>query len=89
MGTVTATAPRLAPGMPDWVLLVTQTSAGGLFWAAFTLFVRFRTLQDVVDEVLEDVVPTPLRKVLDRIRPRRSFDSTERVALEGSSRSAR
>ena len=65
-----------APGTPEWVLLILQTSLGGLFWATFTLFVRFPALQDVVDEVLEDVMPGPIRGFVMRIRSR----SVPRVA---------
>jgi hypothetical protein len=47
-----------------------QVSVGGLFWAAFVLFVRFHNLQEVVDEALDEVVPEIVRRHIDRIRPR-------------------
>jgi O-antigen/teichoic acid export membrane protein len=57
------------PAVPDWAVLVVQTTAGGLFWLAFILFVRFSDLQDVVDEVIDDVLPPFIRGVVKRVRP--------------------
>jgi PST family polysaccharide transporter len=67
---VSRTTTHLEPGVPDWLLLVMQVSVGGLFWAAFVLFVRFHNLQEVVDEALDEVVPEIVRRHIDRIRPR-------------------
>jgi hypothetical protein len=72
IGAVTFTASRVIPALPDWLLLTFQVSAGGLFWLIFTLFVRFRALQDVVDEVLDDVFPLAVRRQIGRIRRRRA-----------------
>lgn len=66
---VTVTARYVSPGVDDWLVLILQVSAGGGFWAAFTLFARHQALQDLVDEVLDDLVPGPLRRVITRIRP--------------------
>jgi PST family polysaccharide transporter len=66
---VTVGARRLVPGMPDWGVLGLQACAGGLFWIAFVLFARFRMVQDVVDEVLNELMPAPVRRLVNRIRP--------------------
>jgi O-antigen/teichoic acid export membrane protein len=66
VGAVAATARHLAPAMQDWLLLILQASAGGVFWMAFALFARFSELAEVVD----DVVPAPLRCFVMRIRRR-------------------
>ena len=74
LGTAAVTAAAKAavlaafPDTPDWILLGVQTVAGGIFWVLFALFGKFRSLQDVVSEVLEDVVPGPIRKVIKRFR---------------------
>ena len=70
VGAVTVAAREAAPGLSAFVLLPLQAAAGGLFWMSFTLFGRFRALQDVVDEVLDDVVPEFIRRHVDRFRPR-------------------
>jgi O-antigen/teichoic acid export membrane protein len=61
----------VAPGMPPWQLLGVQVLVGSLSWAGFTLFVPFLRLQAVVDEVLDDIVPGPIRRIIDRVRTRR------------------
>lgn len=70
VGAITASVRSFAPGWPTAVLLLLQALGGGAFWAWFTLFVRFPALQDIVDEVIDDVVPRPVRGILARIRPR-------------------
>jgi O-antigen/teichoic acid export membrane protein len=70
VGAVTAAVREFAPHWPALIVLVLQTAAGGVFWAAFMLFVRFPALQSVVDEVLDDVVPQVLRRPINRIRRR-------------------
>jgi PST family polysaccharide transporter len=57
-----------SPLTPDWVVLILQCLAGGVAWGLFVLFGRFRTLQAVVDEVLVDIVPAPVRRPLERVR---------------------
>jgi len=74
---VTFIVTRFAPAVPALLLLVAQAVAGGTFWAVFTLFVRFSTLQDVVDEVLDDVVPPAVRRQIDRIRRRPQRPASE------------
>ena len=59
-----------SPTSPDWLLLMLQTTAGSLSWIAFALFAPFRTLQGVVDEMLDDIVPRVARRYIDRIRRR-------------------
>ena len=68
VGAVTFAASWLAPGTRDWLLLLLQTLGGGLFWAAFIIFVPFSTLQGVVDEVIDDVIPAPIRRIVRKIR---------------------
>lgn len=72
IATVATAGRRWSPGMPDWAMLTLQAGAGAAFWVAFVLFAKFRTLQDVVDEVLNDLIPPPVRGVLERVR-RRAF----------------
>jgi lipopolysaccharide exporter len=67
---------QAAPGIPAWQLLGVQIATGAVSWGAFTLFVPFLSLQAVVDEVLDDIVPAPLRRIIDRVRvrPNRSLN---------------
>jgi O-antigen/teichoic acid export membrane protein len=63
------TAAARSATLADWQVLVLQAAAGGLFWITFVLFARFRLVQDVVDEVLDDLMPSAVRRVVNRIRP--------------------
>jgi hypothetical protein len=66
----TAAIRSWAPASPDWLVLILQAAAGGVSWIAFALFAPLRSLQDVVDEILDDVVPRFARRQVDRIRRR-------------------
>jgi O-antigen/teichoic acid export membrane protein len=68
VGVVTAICRSALPGAPEWVVFGLQTTAGGVFWGLFSLFGRFRSLQEVVGEVVEDVFPKPLRRLVQRFR---------------------
>jgi hypothetical protein len=70
VGGVTVFMRFIAPGLPAWVLLGLQATAGLITSCAFTLLVRFPAVQDVVDEVIEDLVPAVARPYVDRIRRR-------------------
>ena len=70
VGVTTIAVRSWSPTSPDWLLLMLQAAAGSLSWIAFALFAPFRTLQGVVDEVLDDIVPGVVRRYIDRIRPR-------------------
>jgi PST family polysaccharide transporter len=70
VGAVTLLIQEGASDTSAFALLPIQAATGGLFWLFFTLFGRFRALQDVVDEVLDDVVPVFIRRHVDRFRPR-------------------
>ena len=61
---------HLDPAISAFILFPIQIVAGGVVWILFTLYVRFGALQDVVDEVLDDVVPAFVRAHVDRFRPR-------------------
>ena len=69
VGAVTVLGRAEFPGLPTWLLLLLQASIGGLFWLAFILFVRIRALQVVIDEVIDDVVPRPLHRLIAKVRP--------------------
>lgn len=68
VGGVTAICRSELPAAPVWVVFGLQAAAGGVFWALFSLFGRFRSLQEVVREVVEDVFPKPLRRLVERFR---------------------
>jgi hypothetical protein len=68
VGAVTVAAGKILPVLPAWQLLVAQASVGGIFCVVFILFVRFHALQNVVDDVLDDIVPAMLRRQLARVR---------------------
>ena len=70
VGMVTAAARSWSPAPQDWLILILQVVAGGVSWIAFALFAPFRSLQRVVDEVIEDMVPRVVRRYVDRIRRR-------------------
>jgi PST family polysaccharide transporter len=70
IGSVTLAVRHYASGVDAWVVLILQAASGGVSWITFTLYARVAALQDVVDEVLDDLVPQPIRRVVDRIRPR-------------------
>jgi O-antigen/teichoic acid export membrane protein len=61
---------KLIPGISPFILLPIQILTGGVVWLLFTLYVRITALQEIVDEVLDEVVPAPLRRWIDRVRPR-------------------
>ncbi len=65
----TVGARHFVPSIQDWILLILQAVAGGVFWAAFMLFARVSVLQDLVDEVLNDIVPPRIRRLIARVRP--------------------
>ncbi len=65
---VTAVIRSTAPGMHVWVMLGIQVACGGLFWLLFAFYARFPSLQEVVTEVLEDVVPAPVRRLIEWFR---------------------
>ena len=71
IGGVTVLARMWMPTIPDWAVLILQVATAGIGWLTFTLFGRFAALQDVVDEVLDDVVPAVIRRQIDRVRRRR------------------
>lgn len=68
------------PDLSAFVLLPIQAAAGGLIWTLFTLYAPVRALQDVVDEVLDDVVPSAVRRIIDRVRPRSARPASPEVA---------
>ena len=79
-----ATAARSpARGRPhfagDRLVLILQAAAGGVSWIDI-IFAPLRSLQDVVDEILDDVVPRFARRQVDRIRRRPT--ATPRSARE-------
>jgi teichuronic acid exporter len=59
---------RTAPDLPDWVILIAQVGAAGLFWGVFTLYAPFGSLRSVVDEVIDDLAPAGVRRVLAPFR---------------------
>ena len=65
-------------GAADWFVLLLQTLAGGVFWIAFTLLARFGSLQRVVDEVIDDLAPPAVRRIVSRLRSFRAAASAER-----------
>jgi O-antigen/teichoic acid export membrane protein len=54
----------------SWVLLIGQAAGGAAFWLLFTLFARFATLQGVIDEVVDDMLPAVVRRKVDWLRRR-------------------
>jgi hypothetical protein len=72
VGGVTLAARTYAPGLDAWLLLILQAASGGVAWITFTLYARVGALQDVVDEVLDDLVPDSIRRLIDRVRPRQT-----------------
>jgi PST family polysaccharide transporter len=70
VGAVTLGLRRVVPDIADWLLLICQASAAGVFWTLFTLLVRFPRVQEIVDEILDDVVPAAVRRQIGRVRRR-------------------
>jgi O-antigen/teichoic acid export membrane protein len=83
---VTVAVRYVSPGIDDWLVLLLQVSAGGGFWAAFMLFVPHGAVQDLVDEVLDDVAPQPVRRVISSIRAHRKTRDASSVRRERPTR---
>jgi O-antigen/teichoic acid export membrane protein len=72
---VTIVAQRLNPDTDAYIVLSIQAVSGAVTWLVFVLYGRFGALQEVVDEVMDEVVPRPMGRLIDRVRPRAAQDT--------------